>query len=88
MKNKIKADYIFLSPPWGGTKYKNYKVYSMKKFMYPDITEIIRVSLNVAKNILFALPRNLDLDELFNLCSTVKNEIEKNSGENLFLILE
>ena len=60
----------------------------MNKFMYPDITEIIRVSLNVAKYILFALPRNLDLDELFDLCSTVKNEIEKNSGENLFLILE
>ena len=86
MKNKIKADYIFLSPPWGGTKYKSYKVYSIKKFMYPDITEIIRVSINVAKNILFFLPRNLDLDELFNLCSSVKNEIEENSGEIFFLI--
>ena len=53
MKNKIKADYIFLSPPWGGTDYKNFEVYSIKKFMSPDITDIIRVSLNVADNILF-----------------------------------
>ena len=99
MKNKIKADYIFLSPPWGGTEYKNSEIYSIKKFMYPDITEIIRISLNVADKILFflprnldldelfdlcSLPRNLDLDELFDLCSTVKNEIKEKSGENLF----
>ena len=84
MKNKIKADYIFLSPPWGGTEYKKSEIYSIKKFMYPDITEIIRVSLNVADNILFFLPRNLDLDELFDLCSTIKNEIKEGSGKNLF----
>ena len=84
MKNKIKADYIFLSPPWGGTEYKNDEIYSIKKYMYPDITEIVRVSLNVADNILFFLPRNLDLDELFDICSTVKNEIEEGSGKNIF----
>ena len=88
MKNKIKADYIFLSPPWGGTEYKNSTVYSIKKFMYPDITDIIRVSLNVANNILFFLPRNLDLDELFDLCSKVKNEIKEDSGNELFFDIQ
>ena len=52
--------------------------------MYPDITEIIRISLNLANKILFFLPRNLDLDELFDLCSAVKNEIKEKSGENIF----
>ena len=28
--NKIKADYIFLSPPWGGTEYKDSSIYSIK----------------------------------------------------------
>ena len=88
MKNKIKADYIFLSPPWGGTEYKDSKIYSIKKFMYPEITKILRVSLNVADNILFFLPRNLDLDELFDLCSDAKNEMEKNSGKNLFFDIQ
>ena len=88
MKNKIKADYIFLSPPWGGTEYKDSRVYSIKKFMYPDIDKILRVSLNVADNILFFLPRNLDLDELFDLCSNAKNEIEQNSGKNLFFDIQ
>ena len=84
MKNKIKADYVFLSPPWGGPDYKFSTVYSIKKYMKPDIIDIVRVSLSVSKNILFYLPRNLDLDELFDICSEIKNEIEANSGKNLF----
>ena len=88
MKNKIKADYIFLSPPWGGTEYKDSYVYSIKKFMYPDITEIIRVSLSVADNILFFLPRNLDLDELFNICSDIKNEMGENLGKSLYFDIQ
>ena len=88
MKNKIKADYIFLSPPWGGTEYKSSEIYSIKKYMYPDITEIVRVSMNVADNILFFLPRNLDLDELFDICAKVKNEIKENSGKNIFFDIQ
>ena len=83
MKGKIKADFVFLSPPWGGLKYKNSNVYSIKKFMHPNIIDIIRVSLNVAKFILFYVPRNLDLNELIDLVSFVKNEIEINSGNKL-----
>lgn len=88
MKNKIKADYIFLSPPWGGTEYKSSEIYSIKKYMHPDITQIVRVSMNVADNILFFLPRNLDLDELFDICSKVKNEIKENSGKNIFFDIQ
>ena len=88
MKNKIKADYIFLSPPWGGTEYKGSEIYSIKKYMHPDITEIVRVSMNVANNILFFLPRNLDLDELFDICAKVKNEIKENSGKNIFFDIQ
>ena len=40
---KVKADYIFLSPPWGGINYKNSDVYSIKASMTPDISEIIKV---------------------------------------------
>ena len=83
MKGKIKADFVFLSPPWGGLKYKNSNVYSIKKFMQPNIIDIIRVSLNVAKFILFYVPRNLDINELIDLVSFVKNEIEINSGNKL-----
>ena len=84
MKDKIKADYIFLSPPWGGPDYKFSSVYSIKKYMTPDIVEIVKVSLSIAKKILFYLPSNLNLDELFDICWQVKNQIKENSGKNLF----
>ena len=34
------------------------------------------------------MPRNLDLDELFNICSSIKNETEKNSGKQLFFDIQ
>ena len=83
VKNKIKGDFVFLSPPWGGIKYKDSNVYSISKLMHPNILDIIRVSLNIGKYILFYLPRNLDLNELIDLVSFVKNEIEIDSGNKL-----
>ena len=74
-KIKVKADYIFLSPPWGGISYKNSDIYSIKESMTPDISEIIKVSLNIVKYIMFYVPRTLRLEELFRIISSItKNE--------------
>ena len=83
MTGKIEADYVFLSPPWGGIKYKDSDVYSIKKLMVPNIMDIVKVSLAIAKKILFYVPRNLDLDELLDVVSTIKNDIEQGSGNKL-----
>ena len=45
-------DYIFLSPPWGGPEYKKDKIYSLKKWINPDIEKIIEKSLKISKNII------------------------------------
>ena len=73
-KENIKADYIFLSPPWGGIQYKNNEVYCIKKLMKPDISEIIKMSLKVSKHIMFYLPRTLMLEELFEIISEINHE--------------
>ena len=74
-KIKVKADYIFLSPPWGGISYKKSEVYSIKESMTPDISEIIKVSLKIVKYIMFYVPRTLMLNELFQIISQInKNE--------------
>jgi 16S rRNA G966 N2-methylase RsmD len=74
-KIKVKADYIFLSPPWGGISYKNSDIYSIKESMTPDISEIIKVSLKIVKYIMFYVPRTLMLNELFQIISEInKNE--------------
>ena len=77
-KIKVKADYIFLSPPWGGVAYKKSDIYSIKESMNPDISEIIRVSLKIVKYIMFYVPRTLMLDELFGIISEI------NGNERLF----
>jgi predicted RNA methylase len=79
-----KADYIFLSPPWGGVKYKNSDVYSIKNLMTPSIYDIIRVSLNVSKRIMFYLPRTLLLEELFEILSEILNKTQSGSGDRIF----
>lgn len=53
--------------------------------MSPNVYDIIRVSLNIAKNIFFYLPRNLDLFEFLDILSSIKNEIEKTESCELFL---
>ena len=69
---KVLADYIFLSPPWGGIQYKNSDIYSIKALMKPDIFDIVKVSLRITKYIMFYVPRTLILDELFDIVSKIK----------------
>ena len=84
MFNKIKADYVFLSPPWGGIKYKDSDVYSIKELMTPNIYDIIKVSLNIARNIIFYLPRTLLLEELFEILSNILNTEKSGSGDRIY----
>jgi hypothetical protein len=66
---------VFLSPPWGGVKYKDTDVYSIKELMTPNIYDIVKKSLQIAKNIIFYLPRTLLLDDLFEIIKTVYAEM-------------
>ena len=83
--NEEKIDYVFLSPPWGGPEYKNDNVYSLKKWITPDIDKIIEKSFKITKNIILYLPRNTDLKELAEIIYKYdKEEIESFSNTILF----
>lgn len=81
---KDKADYIFLSPPWGGVKYKNNEVYNIKTLMTPNIYDIIRVSLKISKRIMFYLPRTLQLEDLFEIVNEILNKDPSTATDRLF----
>ena len=84
-KKKEKIDYVFLSPPWGGPEYKNETVYSLKKWITPDIDSIIQKSLSISENIMIYLPRNTDLEELANIIYKYdRDNIESLSNTILF----
>jgi hypothetical protein len=74
-----------LSPPWGGTKYKDSDVYNIKELMTPNIYDIIKVSLNISRNVIFYLPRTLILEELFEILSTMLNLQVSGKGNRIFL---
>lgn len=74
---KIKnADTVFLSPPWGGIDYKSSSDYSLKKWITPDINDIIRKSKSLAENLIFYLPRNTKPEELFEILSEIYKDEE------------
>lgn len=52
--------------------------------MTPNIYDIIKVSLNISKNIIFYLPRTLLLDELFEILSSILNAENNGSGDRIY----
>ncbi|CAK9135322.1 unnamed protein product [Ilex paraguariensis] len=80
---KLKADTIFLSPPWGGPDYVKRKTYDIKTMLKPHNGQFL---FNVAKGstsrIVMFLPRNVDINHLAELSLSVSPpwslEVEKN----------
>ena len=73
----IKADYIFLSPPWGGMDYKSEYNYSLKEWIEPSILHIIKTSKKLSNNLIFYLPRNTNVEELFSILSELNEELDE-----------
>ncbi|KAM7360058.1 trimethylguanosine synthase 1 [Cochliomyia hominivorax] len=77
---KLKADIVFLSPPWGGPKYKNKKEFDIEKYLLPvKASELVEVSRNVSENIALFLPRNSNIRQIVKLAGVGNRcEIEHN----------
>jgi len=74
MSGKIKADAIFLSPPWGGVQYKDSKYYCIKEMMTPNIFQIIKTCFTIANKIIFYFPRTTLLSEFFEIIDETVGE--------------
>ncbi|KAL5255634.1 hypothetical protein ACHWQZ_G011015 [Mnemiopsis leidyi] len=74
----LKADCVFLSPPWGGPEYLRRDIYSLSH-MTPPGKDIFDVACQITDNIAFFLPRNVDADEVISLAVPGASvEIEQN----------
>lgn len=65
-KSGIKADVVFLSPPWGGPNYLEYSKYKLDR-MTPDGNLVFEMAKQITSNIAFYVPRNSDEDDLMKL---------------------
>ena len=61
----LKADVVFLSPPWGGPDYATQPTYTLDRIMHPFGGEALySLASNITSNIAIYLPRNVYADEV------------------------
>eukprot|EP00123_Amoebidium_parasiticum_P013815 comp22167_c1_seq1/m.32516 comp22167_c1_seq1/g.32516 ORF comp22167_c1_seq1/g.32516 comp22167_c1_seq1/m.32516 type:complete len:672 (-) comp22167_c1_seq1:115-2130(-) len=73
----LKADIVFLSPPWGGPEYRYAAVFDVQKMMLPDGYDIFAKAKMITSNIVYYVPRNCNLHQLVELADGQKCEIEQ-----------
>uniref|UniRef100_H2ZN24 Trimethylguanosine synthase n=1 Tax=Ciona savignyi TaxID=51511 RepID=H2ZN24_CIOSA len=78
----LKADVIFLSPPWGGPEYIHCDTYSIAA-MGEFGEKAFQLARNISDNVAFFLPKNSNVDELVRLAGQGKHvELEQNMLNN------
>ncbi|CEG38472.1 trimethylguanosine synthase [Plasmopara halstedii] len=75
---KLKADVVFLSPPWGGLKY-NRKQFKLENMLVNGLTgqELFAKARLVSKNIAYYLPKGTPVEDLEALTPGETVECEK-----------
>ncbi|XP_078396606.1 trimethylguanosine synthase isoform X4 [Cetorhinus maximus] len=83
LASDLKADAVFLSPPWGGPDYVNAKIFDLKTMMFHITSEIFALSQKITPNIIYFLPRNADIEQVASLAGAGgRVEIEQNFLNN------
>ncbi|XP_025408466.1 trimethylguanosine synthase-like isoform X2 [Sipha flava] len=81
----LKADVIFLSPPWGGPSYSSKKNFSIDDIMsnYGGGKYLYELTRQVTENIAYFLPKNIDEKQCISLAGEGNlAEIESNFFNN------
>ncbi|NXS06741.1 TGS1 synthase, partial [Neodrepanis coruscans] len=81
----LRADVVFLSPPWGGPDYATAEIFNIQTMICPDgyPFQVTQLSKKITNNIVYFLPRNADIDQVASLAGPGgKVEIEQNFLNN------
>ncbi|XP_015693476.1 trimethylguanosine synthase-like [Oryza brachyantha] len=63
----LKADLVFLSPPWGGPSYSQAQVYTLDMLKPKDGYATFQAAQEISPNIIMFLPRNVDISQVEQL---------------------
>ncbi|KAG0172400.1 Trimethylguanosine synthase [Apophysomyces sp. BC1034] len=75
----LKADVVFLSPPWGGPEYLQSDVFDLKTMIPGNGLRIHQIATNITRNVAYFVPRNTDPEQLAWLAGPGQTgEIEQN----------
>ncbi|XP_057329514.1 trimethylguanosine synthase [Microplitis mediator] len=65
LADKLIADVVFLSPPWGGPKYAHDETFNLNNILSPTGgSKLFSVAQKISPNISYFLPRNIDTIQL------------------------
>ncbi|XP_003376563.1 trimethylguanosine synthase-like protein [Trichinella spiralis] len=67
----LSADFVFLSPPWGGPEYLNHDVYDVKRMNRLNGKNIFKRALQISPRIVYFLPRNSSILQIIHLAEPV-----------------
>ncbi|KAK9880754.1 hypothetical protein WA026_013077 [Henosepilachna vigintioctopunctata] len=74
----LKADIVFLSPPWGGPSYAHQSSYDLEKMLQPvPFSQLMDASRLISRNVALFLPKNSNTYDVI-----------KQAGENGFVEIE
>lgn len=80
LASTLKADVVFLSPPWGGPQYLKEDVYDIEKSLLPlPGSELMDFTRQITPNIAIYLPRNTNTFQLAKLAGP-GNSVEIEQG--------
>ncbi|KAJ2003817.1 Trimethylguanosine synthase [Coemansia thaxteri] len=80
----LKADVVFMSPPWGGPEYIDAPVFDLSSLPFRTSQEWIDSARLVSKNIVCFMPRNCDPVQLAELYPEAPCEVELNYTTGFF----
>ncbi|CAM0913156.1 unnamed protein product [Alopecurus aequalis] len=78
----LKADLVFLSPPWGGPSYNQTPVYTLDMLKPKDGYTLFQAAQKISRNIIMFLPRNVDIIQVEELCWLSSPPLDFESEEN------
>ncbi|XP_060534560.1 uncharacterized protein LOC132706978 isoform X2 [Cylas formicarius] len=89
LADNLKADVVFLSPPWGGPSYLNQSVYDLEEMLQPvAFTKLYETALRITSNVAAFLPRNSNTFKLAEVTgSGGKVEIEQDFINNKLIAI-
>ncbi|KAG6461868.1 trimethylguanosine synthase isoform X2 [Manduca sexta] len=74
---ELKADLVFLSPPWGGPDYTKTREYDIETMLEPrPASELMNVARTISSSIALYLPRNSRSDQILSLAKETGGSVE------------
>ncbi|CAF1054430.1 unnamed protein product [Didymodactylos carnosus] len=83
LASTLKADIVFLSPPWGGPSYDLIELFDLEKNIELNGFHVFQTAQNISKNIAYFLPRNINIAQVISLaCDGSSMEFEQHFLNN------